>query len=341
MAVALRDVAKAAGVSVATVSMAMRNNLEIAQATRKKVLKTAKNLGYRPNASARALVSGRTDILGIVVKDLSYLAGPYMGAVVGGIAEVADNNGLGIMFARSNAVKDEGESEYLRMLKEGRIEGVIIIDQAIPESDLCGFSDVNVPAVLIDRKIPNARFPVVRIDYRKAVHRAVSFLVGLGHRRIAAVTPGTKLFGLAEKVAGYKEALEENGLPFDPELLKSGDECGWGIEEFQMIINNLTKLQNPPTTYMSFVDVRTLSLCEALRSCGLSIPEDVSVIGFDCTGMQDSITYSTAVISVPGHDMGIRACQLLQDVLSSKPVPEDVVLEASFKSRLTCASPGK
>ncbi|MDY6913128.1 MAG: LacI family DNA-binding transcriptional regulator [Planctomycetota bacterium] len=332
--------ARKVGVSIATVSKAIGGKPDVSKETRKRVLKVAGELGFSPNASARALARGRTDVLGVTLRNMNYLSGPYIGSIVSGIAEISDQNGFGLLFAKTIANTGQKYSEYIQFAKEKRFDGVFIMDQRARESDIRLFSEMNVPAVLVDRKISGNALPTVCVNYRKAVCEAVSYLIGLGHHRIALISPYFKVYEYKEKLAGYKDALESHGLSLDKQLIPKSPEI-LATDTLRQVVEMVEDLPAPPTAYMCLSDALTLPLFDVLTSRGLRVPEDVSFIGFDVFGSVNNGVFSLSLINIPGHDLGVYACQLLLNLLKGKAAAKDVVLDATFEPRKTCASPGR
>jgi len=187
MAVLQEHVAKKAGVSRATVSRVFSGRGAINKNTKKKVLDIAKELGFTPNSFASALRSGKSNNIGVVIKEFEYITGAYFGAIVSGIAQLNDESNKGLMFATSFG-NGKKEPEYIRIAKERRVDGLIVIDQSIREKELLKLSKTGVPIVLVDRKDSKGILPAVCVDYRSAVRQAVSYLIELGHKRVAVLT---------------------------------------------------------------------------------------------------------------------------------------------------------
>ena len=336
--VVLLDVAKKAGVSISTASLAVRGQKRVSPQTREKVRKAARELGFFVNASARSLASGRSDNIGVAIHDLRYLSSPYFGGVISGIAQVSDRMNLGLMFARSGGTLAE-QKEYFRITMEGRVDGMVIVDQDLPKSRLREYAKLNVPAVLVDRLFPGNNFCVALVDYREAVYEATSHLYSLGHRRIAVITPNVKMYEYTEKLAGYRQFLLDEGLGFDSDLVKSGDESVVGEERLKAIIQELTSMKEPPTAYLCFQDIRTFPLHEALRMQNLRVPEVVSRVGFESCKVEDSGLFRIGVIKVPEEDRGMRACEWRVGLLNNNVSTRKVILKATFEPRATCGFP--
>ena len=339
MAVALKDVAQKAGVSLATASMAIRGHGRVSSQTCLRVKKVAGDLGFRPSASARALARGRADMLGVAIRDLAYMGGAYVGSVVAGITEVADTHNMGLSFTRS-IPKAGSDPEYVRFAKEGRFDGMVLVDQAVQASELSILAEMTLPVVLVDRRGPGRMFPAVRVDYRAAVREAASHLISLGHQRLAVMTPDASLFDLQEKMEGYKEALEAHNIPFDRNLIKTYAADNMNIDGLKRCIEDLEGLPACPTAYMSFQDCNISNMCELLMMRGLRIPKDISVIGFNSAG-PGFFNLVVDAIKVPCREMGNRACQLLLDMVHGRPAPRETILDATFEPQNSCGPPGR
>ena len=313
----------------------------MSDSTKLRIQKVAKELGYAPNFSARVLTMGRTNALGVAIRDLNYIAVPYIGSVVSGIAEISDECNFNLSFVRTVPSGNDDESEYIRFARERRFDGMIIIDQIAKESEIRLLCKMGMPVVTVDRKISRSNIPIVRINYRKATKDATSRLIQLGHRRIAALAPTLDLFDMKERMQGYTEALSEHGLAFDENLIRIDERSDAIVDWARSNLEQLEALPSPPTAYLSFQDTRTSLICDILRHLGLRIPQDISVIGFETTNMQCPSSYSISVVKTPGFELGVRACQLLLDVLKNRSATKDVVLEAEFDARDSCAVPGR
>ena len=344
--VTLSQVAKEAGVSIATASLAMRGRGRISSETRDRVLGVVDSLGYRTNASARALVSGRTGTIGVAVRNLQYLAGSYASSIVSGVAQMSDDNGFRIAFARSRPEK-HSVPEYVRLAGESCFDGIVVIDQAARASDLAKLSAMNMPVVLVDQ-FRGLGFPTVRVDYRGAARNAANYLIGLGHRRIGVIASPNNLFEFKEKLEGCCDAFKEHGIAYGRDLIRNGPDEDNLFEWAKRLVKQCESLDDPPTAYLSLVGFCTGALCDALWSHGLRIPRDVSVVGFSCVVPNDSdgrkIHLDSEFVSLsqaPGYELGIRAAQLLLDLSKGHRATSEVVLDAELVHGHSCAPPGR
>ena len=281
MSVGIKDIALQTNVSVTTVSQALRGRGRISQKTRERVLVATKELGFYPNIAARSLATGRSDVLGIVIRDIQYLNTPYVAGIVSGIADVCDDNEMSIIFARSSYRKYE-EPEYLRFAREKRVAGAIIIDQGADVEDLKKLERMAVPVVLIDRKSPRLKYPVVRINYTDAVKRAVSHLVDLGHWHMGMISGDPIRFDYEEKLRGFYQALSERHLLPDENHIgrygKGADDnmLAW-LENF---LGRMLQTDNRPTAVLCFIDNIVPVVCDLIREFGYEIPGDITVVSF-------------------------------------------------------------
>ncbi|MDY6914111.1 MAG: LacI family DNA-binding transcriptional regulator [Planctomycetota bacterium] len=332
MAATLETVAKKAGVSVSAVSKALRGRSNIGEATKRKIDQVARQLRYRPNASARALASGRTETIGVVIRELNYLSDSYFGTILSGIAKVSDQNDMGLIFGRSLPEKRQ-EPEFLRMAMEARVDGMIIIDQVIPKKHLSRLADMRFPVVLVDQQIPGLSLPVVRINYQKVARQAASHLIGLGHRRIAVFSGVQGKYKFRAEIEGVKEAFGRGGLGFDETLLVTGED-GFMYAGAYQHVERMLRTAEPPTAFLTFTNGATAAVHHYARLAGLRVPEDISIAGFYSGGPE--MTDIRPDFQVPTHEAGVRSCQLVMDLVAGQVSTSEIVLEASFDPRNGC-----
>ena len=332
MAVGIKDIARHTDVCATTVSQALSGRGRISQKTRKRISMAAKELGFHPNIAARSLVTGRSDVLGIVVRDVHYLNTPYMAGIVSGIVDVCDDNEMSIIFARSSYRKYE-EPEYLRFAREKRVAGEIIIDQKAGVEDLKKLERIAVPVILIDRKSPRLKFPVVRINYVDAVIQAVSRLVDLGHRHMGVISGDPVVFDYERKLRGFYQALSERHLVPDENHIgiygKGADDnmLAW-LENF---LGRMLQTDNRPTAILCFIDSIVPVVCDLIREFGYKIPGDITVVSFHNS---ESIINGLYVdrIQIPSNEMGKRACQLMLDLMKGRAATKEIILETTFEA---------
>jgi LacI family transcriptional regulator len=332
MSIGIKDIALQTNVSATTVSQALRGRGRISRKTRERIMVATKELGFYPNFAARSLVTGRSDVLGIVIRDIQSLNTPYVAGIVSGIVDVCDDNEMSILFARSSYRKYE-EPEYLRFAREKRVAGAIIIDQRAGVEDLKKLETMAVPVVLIDRKSPRLKFPVVRINDTDAVKRAVSHLVDLGHRHMAVISGDPVLFDYEEKLRGFHQALSERHLLPDENHIgiygKGADDnmLAW-LENF---LGRMLQTDNRPTAVLCFIDNIVPVVCDLIREFGYKIPGDITVVSFhNSESTIDGLSVDR--IQIPSNEMGKRACQLMLDLMKGRATTKEVILETTFEA---------
>lgn len=331
MRVNLSHVSEQTGLSVSTVSKALQGSPLVAVKTRERVEQAAEKLRYRRNALASGLVSGRTNTIGVGMYDLCYLAAPYFGAIVSGIAEVTHRQGLGLMFASSKSV-DSSEAECVRIVREGRLDAMIIIDQVVPELESETLLGMGLELVLVDQPLSDKGFPVVRTDYSSAAHQAISYLSQMGHKHIVLMVDNSNIYSAANIVAGYRQAIEEQGLrELIPGQHGLGEAWTASRSKITQVLDELENGPDSPTAFLCVGDWIMLVLPEILRMRGLRIPEDASVVGVSSAETRLAEMLPVGIIRVPAYEMGLQACKLLLEKMEGKTATQEVVLTAAFK----------
>lgn len=312
MAVSISDVARRAGVSIATVSRSMRGLPNVAEPTRARVLQAAADLSYVVSPSASSLASGRTRTVGVVVP---YVTRWYFGQVVAGIESVLRDNGFDLLLY--NLGDDRGRSRFFERLPlRRRVDAVIAISVPLTEPEIAAFRGLDVPVAIVGASA--AGFAGVRIDDEDGARTAVRHLLDLGHRRIALISgrADERMHFTAplDRRVGYSRALREAGLPVRPELDVVGH---WGMDEGAAAMAELLALPDPPTAVFAETDEMALGALRTLRRCGVRVPGDVSVVGFDDHEMAALLELTT--IAQPVREQGSLAATLMLDGLERPP----------------------
>jgi LacI family fructose operon transcriptional repressor len=299
--VRILDVAKHAGVSVASVSRVLAGLPGVSDATRDCVLAAVQDLGYRPNLAARRLRSRRTDTLGLIVSDIR---NPYFTEVSRAVEDVAYAHGLRVMLC--NADEDpEKESFYLEMMRDENVAGVILSPTL---SRLARYrqADYPFPVVLVDRCESNTDADAVVLDNVDAAQRLVRHLVDAGHRRIVFFYGAASATG-RQRLEGYQNALAGAGLaPITQALKPTTDEARILARQF------FERHSQLPDAIVASSGLILLGLVEALRESGLRYPDDLALAGFDDMPWTRVVTPSITVMAQPTYDIGRSAIELLR-----------------------------
>ncbi|MGX6604362.1 LacI family DNA-binding transcriptional regulator [Micromonosporaceae bacterium Da 78-11] len=264
----LTDVAAEAGVSVALVSIVMREAPGASAATRERVLEVARRLDYQPDSRARLLRSGHSRLLGVVFR----VQHPFDDDVITGLYDAAGKVGYELTLSAVTPRRDERTA--IAGLLQDRCAGLVLLGPEIPAAEL-GTLATRMPVVAMMRRVRRREVDVVRTDDSRGMHRAVDHLVELGHRRIAHVDGGRAVAASAERRQAYRDAMRKHGLEEFARVLAGGP----GEEDGARAAREL--LDDPPTAVAMFNDLAATGLLDVLRRNGLSVPGDISVVGYD------------------------------------------------------------
>jgi LacI family transcriptional regulator len=319
----MNDVAKAAGVSIATVSRALaKEGAGVSPELRERVLAAVAELDYHPNHLPRNLRARSSRTIGLVISDIH---NPFFTAVVRGAEDVAHASGYTMVLA--NTDEDAGrEAICLQTMAAERAAGVIVASTGQHSDGVRRLISTGIPVVALDRRIASAPVDTVVVDNETASYEAVSHLASLGHRRVAMVGGPGKVSAIREREAGYERAVRDHGL--EPGLLRHGD-----LREAGGRATTLDLLHEPerPTAIFSVNNMTTMGVLHALRELGLRPPDDVSVIGFDDIPTSDLLDPPLSVIRQPTYQLGARAAELLLRRVAERDAPvQEVVLAASL-----------
>jgi len=314
----IRDIARLAGVSTATVSRTLMQPTLVAEETRTQVLRTVAEAGYTPNLLARSLRRREAGAILVVVRDI---VNPFYPEIIRGVEHAA--RGLGFNVLMGNTDDDPAqELDYLRLVQSRRADGMITLTGRIPGLDDPAVQ--RVPIVLAAEPVPGHDLPVVRIDNRAAAAEITRHLIGLGHRRIAHVT-GPLEQGLARaRLEGWRAALVEAGLPAGDEMVAPGDfRVPSGVAAGQALLARPDR----PTAIFVANDESAMGVLSAIHAAGLRVPEDISVAGFDDIPFAEAFDPPLTTIRQPRRAIGETAMAMLHALLDGSPPAErDVVL---------------
>jgi len=324
MPIRIRDVAKRAGVSTATVSHVLNGTRPTTEATRARVLAVARELGYHPSAVARGLRTKSTGTLGVVLSDIR---NPFFTALVRGIEDVAQANGLNLMVCNSD--EDEKKAEtYLRLLLAKRVEGLVFTPTGRANALLEPFLAMGIPVILIDRIAPGLTLPFVGVDNVQGAREAVAHLLEDGHRRIGVVAGLSTVSTSTDRLEGYRLALADRRLAADSALIREGHSSVQGGEE---AAGTLLALPQRPTALFTTNNLMTLGALKACAQLGLRCPDDMALCGFDDHEWAELFSPPLTVVRQPTYEIGTTAARLLARAIHGEALPAEAVL---LKTRL-------
>jgi len=321
-----------AGVTHSTVSRALRDSPLLSRETVEKIQRIARESGYRTSAAARSLVTRRSDTVGVVVTNI---ADPFVAGVVSGIEETADQHGLSVFLANSNA-EPEREVRVARKFEERRVDGIIVTASRVGAQYVPLLTQMQVPIVLLNNQHPGHFAHSVMIANVQGGLDATRHLIGLGHRRIAYLGDRYGHQSDTERFSGYRRALEEAGLPFEPRLVVHGDGKPEGAEA---AIADLLALPQPPTAVFCYNDMSALGAMLQFRNRGLGIPRDISVVGFDDLYFSQYIDPPLTTVRQPMRQMGRLAMETLLKIFAGADSGHDIKVPGELIVRRSTAPP--
>lgn len=333
MAISIKDLARLAGVSHSTVSRALRNSPLIPPATAARIKELARHHGYTASAIARSLVTRKTQAVGVVV---TTIADPFNGEVLSGIEQVAKQHGYSVILANSQA-EPEREVEVVRSFQERRVDGILVASSRVGARYASLLADLDIPIVLLNNQHPDEFVYSITIDNISGAHKAVEHLVTLGHTRIAYIGDRFGLQSDTQRRRGYVKALGEAAIVFDPELVIQGNGKPEGGAECARC---LFSLADRPTAIFCYNDMTALGVYEAARTAGLSIPRQLSVVGFDDLFFAALLQPPLTTVHQPRETLGARGMAMLLSLLNGEAPPKAAKIKGELRLRQSTALAG-
>jgi LacI family transcriptional regulator len=336
-----RDVAEKAGVSRTTVSFVLNDvaGIRISDETRRTVLQAAADLGYHPDATARRMVSGRTHILGFVLRqrpDQAY-ADHFVPTVLNGFAQAASEQGYKVLF--ETIPPGEGGASYASLIRERHVDGIALSGPRSDDDELLRIHADGANVVLLGQ-LPGSALAFVDVNNRGGAAMATQHLLDLGHRRIGLITNADPIYtGSADRLGGYRQALEQAGLQFDPQMVRYGNFTPQSGGEAMTAL-----LEAAPDLTAVFVasDTVALGALHALRRAGRMVPGDVALVGFDDVPMAEYLDPPLTTVRLPAYGLGWGAGELLTRRLAGEEIrTPQLLLETELIVRESSGAEGR
>lgn len=328
-----QDVAKAAGVSRTTVSLVLNGveGIKIRPETRQRVMQIANELGYVPNAAARALVSQRAQIIGLFLTRRSHhiASDAFITQTLEGLLEVAHQHEMRLLI---DIIEPEHQREiYLEMARAKRIDGILLSGPRLDDEALRLLEQDGFPIVLIGQ-LPGANLYSVDVDNYASAEMAVAHLVQLGHTRIACITNAAASYTAAQdRLRGYQSALTAAGLDYDPGLVRYGD---FTVDSGYQQMKNLLESGAHFTAAFVASDTLVLGAKAALAEHGLRVPQDVALVGFDDLPFAQYMSPPLTTVHLPAVELARQACDMLICLLQGeRPCCQQTILETHLVIR--------
>lgn len=326
-AVTIQDVAKAAGVSVSTVSRVLNEKIDVASETQEHILSVIRKLGYTSNLAARSMRSHKKNLVGLVVPDIGF---PYSIEIMKGVNRAIAESKYDLLLYTTGDVQKNGsalhEQHYVSLLNNSITDGVLIVASAAAEFI------TNAPIVAVDPHIVNPNYPSVQGTNYQGALDAMEYLIKLGHRRIAFISGRPEIGSAVRRLQGYRDSLTRAGIEVDESLIMPGDftqKAGYNST------CQLLQMKNPPTAIFASNDQSAIGVIQAAEEMGLRIPNDLSVVGFD--NITEAKYLGLTTVDQFLEEMGYVAMQMLIKLVTGEPLDVEVYkMQTKLLVRTSC-----
>ena len=309
-----KDVAKRAGVSIATVSRVVNNHESVSPVIRDKVLQAIEALGYRPSRAAQLLRAKRGHVIGLVIPDIQ---NPFFTAVARGIEDVAYQHGYSLILCNTDEDSDK-ERLYLDVMRAEAVAGLILASTVQDNPQVGRFFEDGIPVVAIDRHLNDPRIDSVMVDSLRGTLKAMAHLFELGHRRIGFIGGPVTITTMAERRDGYLAAHQRYGVTASPELMRFGSPR---LAGGHACAQELLQLASPPTALFVANNLMALGALQAIQERGLRLPQDISMVSFSDLPWSSLLHAPLTAIAQPDYELGQKAAELLLERLNQPDKP--------------------
>jgi LacI family transcriptional regulator len=332
--VTIRQLAKLSGVSIGTVSRALNGYADVRPETRERIVRLARELDYTPAAAARSLKTQRSHIVGVFLEtweghpDLQH---PFFHEVLVGLKNTIGVGGYDLLlFASENPGNGYGRHSYLKRCRHHNVGGAVLMGMDPGDPEVRRLMRSELPTVGIDVELEGPATTYVISDNIDGAQRAVRYFHSIGHRRIATITGLLETRPGAERLRGYRQALQACGLAYRDEYVAYGD---FYVESGRRAMAELLALDEPPTAVFAASDMMALGAIRAAGDAGLSVPADVSVIGFDDIQLADHMNPPLTTVRQDKGGLGVAVGTALQKMIDGDDVPPRTVLPVELVRR--------
>ena len=326
----IKEVAKKARVSTATVSRTINNSEKVRPATAARVRKAIEELNFFPNTHARTLVSGRSRILGLIISDIT---NPFFPDLVKSFEDQAVQRGKEVIIGNTD-YNPKRMAGCIRRMVERKVDGVAIMTSETDPALMTELTRRNIPTVFMDTGKPGPHSANIRIDYAQGIREAVQHLIGLNHRRIAFITGPMNLESARIRCSAFISAMKELGI-FNDSFVENGNHR---IEGGAKAMRIFLKLAQRPTAVIASNDLTAIGALAAIHEKGLKVPEDVSLIGFDDISFAHLTQPPLTTVILSRTQLAIMAFAALDALIHGKSSIEDLTVPTHLVMRSsTCA----
>ncbi len=318
MTVTIKDVAKQANVSISTVSRVINDSKPVSDEIKQRVLKIIEETGYTPNPVARSLVMKKSQLIGIIVPNISNF---FIGEVLNGIEEIGKMYGYDILLCNTYGELNQ-ELRYLNLLKSKQVEGIIFMTWELREEHKEFFSKEDIPIVMINRETSDVNVTSVCIDHHQASYDMTKYLIEKGHKKIALIRGWKEnyVFGI-DQYKGYAKAMKEHNLEIDEKLIK---DCQYKLEMAYDAVGEMIDDNILPTAIFATTDSMAFGAINCLIDNNFKVPEDVSVVGFNDIKLASIYRPKLTTIRQPIYDIGAVAIRVIIKKIKGEQTDENV-----------------
>jgi LacI family transcriptional regulator len=330
MNITIKDVAEKAGVSIATVSRVFNNSDQVTQRTIDLVRKIARELNYFPNASARSLIRKKSDTFGMILPDMY---GEFFSELIRGADKTAQKNSYNLLLSSSHNNHEE-IVEALNVMK-GRVDGIVMMSPLIDAHMLHENLPKTLPIILLHCDVQDNAFDSITIDNYSSALRIVKHLINHGHERIAIIKGARGNYESAQRLRGYRDALTRAGYSVNPSYELDGE---FSEESAYDAIRKLLVSKVLPTAVFASNDSMAIGALRAFHDNGITVPDDIALVGFDDIPISRYIKPSLTTVHVPINEMGVLAIERLMNAVEEKNsiTKEQIVFPTQISIRESC-----
>jgi LacI family transcriptional regulator len=328
----INEVAIMAKVSTTTVSRYLNNRIDLPAETAARIDAAIEALDYRPNILAKRLSLGRSEAIGMMTPEI---ANPFFAELAAAVEDEAEKHGYSVLMSSTGGNR-ERELASLRRLQDGHVDGLIMMTNRPDDGSLAATLHRYGHIVLVDEDIPGVNVPKIFVENGEGARIATRCLIEAGHRRIAHIGGPAKLFSAIERLAGFRAAMAEAAIAVDDRDIRQG-EYSRGFGHLAML--DMLADGEPPTAVFAGSDFIAIGIIEALRSKGLSVPGDVSLVGFDDMPFADLLAPGLTTIRQPTAELGRIGFRTLKALIDKQPAPELTRLPVALVKRNSVAPP--
>lgn len=328
MTYTIKDVAKKANVSIATVSRILNNQKGYSEKTKRKVLEAIEELDYHPNAIARGLINKKTSTIGVLFPALSSM---LVTELLAGIEKAAHLHGSSVIVCHTES-NGSKTMKYLQLLNEKRVDGIIFTSEVLKEEYYEFIQKMNIPLVLLSTESRAYSVPYVKVDDRHAAYSATQYLIKNGHTRIGMISGNRNdLIAGKTRIEGFKNALMDLGLPIqDSQIVYSeGFTFADGMEGLKKLRNQAPGV----TAVFTASDEIAFGAISAAFQMGVKIPEDLSIIGYDNLKIAEMSIPPLTSLAQPFYEMGEKAARMIFEMMNGDQLVESRIMPHSIKER--------